>query len=523
MDKNDKMLSFDKLKAQIEKKAAPAGADNEIEALLASLDAEEEIQANESGVPEEAEPAEEEGFSLQEQQDDIFEDILAAVESTEFKAEPTARRTKYTSEEKHFVDVENIYQAPREEEPPVLERAIPRFEEDVIRKSADDAPGVQAAFTGEPAAAEPEEEPEAEEEHIKTFNEMFKSMLAGFFPNKRDRTSEIIRKVIMDISVFTLIGCGIWFGVLMAQKNNAGKQLENIKGQIIQTDDTQSEDEAWAEFFAQYPNVQLPEGMMAKYAYLYAINPHLVGWIRIPNSIIDVQVVQAADNEEYLKKDFYGNYSRYGCPFMDYRDDPKYLSQNTIIYGHHMSDGLVFAELDKYKTIDGFMESPIIEFDTLYQTYKFKVYAAFITNSEASQDNDYIFNYTITKFSTQEKFDGYMACVDQRKLYSTGVSVDYSDKLITLSTCSYEFSDARLVVMGRLLRDGESETVDTSLATVSENPRYPQIWYDKKGQTNPYANAEKWYINGDPSTITTAPATENTTVPTTAAGNPVIS
>ena len=92
--------------------------------------------------------------------------------------------------------------------------------------------------------------------------------------------------------------------------------------------------------------------------------------VRVPNTAIDVQVVQAEDNDEYLKQDFYGNYSRYGCPFLDFRCDPKYLSQNTVIYGHHMSDGLVFAELDKYKKPDGFKESPIIEYDTLFKTYK---------------------------------------------------------------------------------------------------------------------------------------------------------
>ena len=108
----------------------------------------------------------------------------------------------------------------------------------------------------------------------------------------------------MDVSVFTLIGCAVWFGVLMGQKNSANKQNANIKGQVIDADSNLTDEDAWAEFFAKYPNVTLPQGMMPKYAYLYAINNDLVGWIRVPNTAIDVQVVQAEDNDEYLKQDF---------------------------------------------------------------------------------------------------------------------------------------------------------------------------------------------------------------------------
>lgn len=82
---------------------------------------------------------------------------------------------------------------------------------------------------------------------------MFKSGLAAFFPNKQDKVSEIIRKVIMDVSVFTLIGCAVWFGVLMGQKNSANKQNANIKGQVIDADSNLTDEEAWAEFL---PNIQ---------------------------------------------------------------------------------------------------------------------------------------------------------------------------------------------------------------------------------------------------------------------------
>lgn len=153
----------------------------------------------------------------------------------------------------------------------------------------------------------------------------------------------------MDLSIVALVGCAVYFCMFAVQNWQAERQHEDLKGQIIDDTDVLSESDVWADFISKYPNIQLPEGIMAKYAYLYAINQDLVGWVKIPNSTIDMQVVQAGDNQTYLKTDFYGNYSRYGCPYMDYRNDPKYLNQNTIIYGHHMSDGLVFADLKNIK------------------------------------------------------------------------------------------------------------------------------------------------------------------------------
>ena len=89
----------------------------------------------------------------------------------------------------------------------------------------------------------------------------------------------------------------------------------------------------------------------------------------------------------------------------------------------------------------------------------------------------------------------YIAELDQRKLYSTGVDILPSDKLLTLSTCAYDFASERLVVVGRLVREGESAEVDVSKAVKNNNPRLPDKYYRKKGKANPFANATKWIPN----------------------------
>ncbi|MBQ4604815.1 MAG: hypothetical protein IJB16_09450, partial [Clostridia bacterium] len=100
-------------------------------------------------------------------------------------------------------------------------------------------------------------------------------------------------------------------------------------------------------------------------------------------------------------------------------------------------------------------------------------------------DNGNFLNYIFTN-TTDEKFADFIAEIDKRKFYDTGVDINPTDKLLTLSTCCYDFSDARLVVVGRLLREGESPAVDTSLAVMNPSPKLPQAYYDANGGKNPH-------------------------------------
>lgn len=331
---------------------------------------------------------------------------------------------------------------------------------------------------------------------VRTFNEMFSSFFGKIFPNKHDSTKEKVRKIVMDISVVVIVACLIGFGELYRQRRVELNLEEDLKNQIIDDIDKESGEyfEKWKEVLAKYPNVKFPEGMNLKYSYLYALNQDLVGWIRIKNTSLDVQVVKTVNNDFYHRRNFYKKNSRYGTPYMDYRCDPRYLSDNTVIYGHHMSDGLMFSNLDRYKTLDGYKEAPVIQFDTLYETHYFKVFAAFITNIEESHDNGQRFNYSVSKFDSDESFTGFIEEAKKRSLINTTVNVQPDDKIITLATCTYDFSNARLVVMGRLLRPNESLYVDVDRAQVNPTPKYPQAWYDAKGLDNPYKDDKTWTL-----------------------------
>lgn len=233
------------------------------------------------------------------------------------------------------------------------------------------------------------------------------------------------------------------------------------------------------------------------------LNPGFVGWIKVPNTSISLPVVKYSDNSFYLNHNFYKKYDYRGTVFMDYRNDPEKLDANTILYGHNCYDGTMFSELEKFQDIEFYKQTPVIEFSNVNGKSKWKVYGVFITNAKAEEDNGYIFNY-IYPYMDGENFDGFINEVNKRRLYAPDVDITDDDNMLILSTCIRKLdiyskgkrtykADARLVVLARKLRAGESDSVNTDAVKANYSPKYPQLWYDKNGTKNPYANDEKWY------------------------------
>ena len=321
----------------------------------------------------------------------------------------------------------------------------------------------------------------------------FKRFAKNVFPCRGDSFGEILRKTVLNIAVLTMIVCGgilLDIYVISPFLNNREAQ----KTVDLQTNSNPLSD--WVAIKNKYPNTEFPTGMQSKFADLFVTNKDFVGWLDVPGTEIKLPVVQGVDNAEYLKKSFYGEKSKYGCCFVDSKNGIAQLDRNTVIYGHNMkSDNLMLGPLEDLRTIDGFKNSPLIDFSTLFKDTKWKIYAVFITNGTKSGDNGYLFNYISRSLSSDDIFMEYIEQIDQRKLYTTGVDILPGDKILTISTCVYDFKDARLAIVARMVRDGESEEIDLSKAVPNKSPRYPQAWYTAKGQSNPYKSFEQWSPN----------------------------
>lgn len=313
---------------------------------------------------------------------------------------------------------------------------------------------------------------------------------------KASGAGEVIRKIVLSLSIITIIvSCGILVNTYFIEPFRFKSKSEDLAQQMSENINQHSDSNVIDEKVkSENPNVNYPDGMLAKYAQLYAANSDLAGWISIPGLEINLPIAQTDDNEYYLKKDIYGKYTSYGVPFFDYRmDDLRNLPKNTVVYGHNMRhDDYIFGMLENYREIEGgFAQAPVIECNTIYGDHTWFVYAVYITNSKASQDNGYLFPYNFINVGTA-KFADYIKEIDKRKLYTTGVDINENDRILTLSTCCYDFDGARLVVVAREKRDGESVSVDASRAYYNENPKYPQAWYDANKKTNPYAEDARW-------------------------------
>ena len=182
-------------------------------------------------------------------------------------------------------------------------------------------------------------------------------------------------------------------------------------------------------------------------ASLLEINEDTVGWLKVNNTNVDYPVVQAEDNDFYLKKNFKKEKDNSGWIFMDYRADAKNLSQNTIIFGHNMYySGVMFGTLYKTKYSSWYKkeENQIIEFDTIYQKLKWKIFSIYVVPNT----NDYL----IANFSTEDKFQEFLNLIINRSIYNFNTPVSSSDKILTLSTCSNNGKN-RLVIHAVLLAD----------------------------------------------------------------------
>lgn len=188
----------------------------------------------------------------------------------------------------------------------------------------------------------------------------------------------------------------------------------------------------------------ISEGVLS----LHRENPDCIGWIQIEGTNINYPVMHCPDTTDYyLHRDFYGEYSKSGTPYMAEKCDLQ-TSDNLTIYGHHMSSGSMFADLDKYKSKDFYTQHPVVKFDTIYGNGEYQIIAVFVTSVYAADTFSY---YSFIEAGNEAEYQDYVNTCKYKSLYDTGHTAEYGDKLITLSTCEYSQTNGRMVVVAKKL------------------------------------------------------------------------
>lgn len=230
-------------------------------------------------------------------------------------------------------------------------------------------------------------------------------LLGGCVESSRERDSQVIAN--------DLTGEGL--GEINAQNQHALDLIEF---------DGQDKDEiayfTEEEFFAQQYEAWLDR------------NPDFVGWISISQFSISEPVVRGQDNEEYLRVDLDGNYRKAGTVFMDYRNIGNDFDPHMIIYGHNLKDDQMFGPLRQYldATVD---DAPLIEYESLYGREQYQVFSVY-----RIQADDYQYQLT--------NEEGYLQDLIERSQINFVMKPQAGVKMLTLSTCSYEENNERLVI-----------------------------------------------------------------------------
>ncbi len=309
-----------------------------------------------------------------------------------------------------------------------------------------------------------------------------------FIPMRCDSTKEKIRKIVLDLAIIVfIITAVILVKVALVDPYLNDKKYDELKDLVTIETEIATEITTDAE-----GNVIVKQTKSSKdWDELAKINKEIIAWVSINDTKIDYPVVQhmgdTLDSQYYLYRDVYKNYSGYGSIFADFRSDKGVDSKNVILHGHHMNDGSMFQNLMGYgkytADMDFYKKHPTIKLDTPEGDHTYKIISVFKTNTLDAHGE--FFNYLTASFESDAEFMNYVYLVRERSLIDTGVTCNEDDVLLTLSTCSYEYSEFRTVVVARRVRDGESSKVDTAKAKANPNPLWPDVYYNYDDSAKP--------------------------------------
>ena len=171
--------------------------------------------------------------------------------------------------------------------------------------------------------------------------------------------------------------------------------------------------------------------------------PDAVGWIRIEGTCIDYPVVHGEDNVYYLSHLPDQTANSAGSIMMDSACDGGFGSTVSILHGHHMRSGAMFGDLDEYADEAYYRAHPVIRLLTPDGDYDVEIFAACTVNGRT-------FGYP-TGFQDAAEFDAFVENLKSETAYDPGVTVEYGDRVLLLSTCAYSFETARFVVAGKIV------------------------------------------------------------------------
>ncbi len=252
----------------------------------------------------------------------------------------------------------------------------------------------------------------------------------------KSKVAKIIDKVITTIILIACI-CGLAYSGYMLYHwliaNIETNKVVNDINTVAGVSDIPEDENPGVEFGINFES-------------LLAINPEVIGWIRIPGTSVNYAIVQTDNNSKYLKTSLDGSWNQFGWPFMDHENSADFTDKNTVLYGHNIASGWMFADLTHI--FNGYLGTDV-EIDIYRKDYRLLTYKVFSAYSTAPE------SYYITKyFPKDEMFSEFLNTMVSRSRWNFNQTVGPDDKILTLSTCTAD-AKGRIVIQAKLISNVE--------------------------------------------------------------------
>ncbi len=248
------------------------------------------------------------------------------------------------------------------------------------------------------------------------------------------KSNNKLKKIVLLLLIVVFV-CGIGYTIYYLYNSYKDKKDNtNILDNVI-VDDT--------------PATEEKTEKMLELEELQKENNEIIGWLEIEDTNINLPVCQTTDNDFYLTHNYKKEKSKGGSLFLDKNFDLINGSSNYLIYGHRNTQGLMFEDLLKYSKEDFYNNHKTIKFTTNKDDSVYEIMSVFYSRVYYKKEKDVFRYYNFVNANNEEEYKDFVNNCKKSSIYNTGVTANYGDQLLTLSTCEYSQEDGRFVVVAK--------------------------------------------------------------------------
>ena len=267
------------------------------------------------------------------------------------------------------------------------------------------------------------------------------------------KTQRILISILIGLLFAVFLFAGYKFYTIAHEYRTASRSYNKLSGSVVTNTDLSSP--STPQQLPELPGqtgqndpqtpVELadPSPISVDFAKLLEVSGDVKGWLYSEGTVINYPVMQAANNDYYLHRLYDGKYNASGSLFIDYHCPGDFSGKIAIIYGHHMNDGSMLASIGNYKKQSYYDAHPVMYLNTPRGNYRVDIFSGFITAADSS-----VYQYA---FNDDEEYQAYLLKMKAFSDFECDVTPTVDDRIIVLSTCTYEYNDARYVVFGKLV------------------------------------------------------------------------